>query len=69
LSDPGHAPSDKPRGEEARTRRSRDGPWAKKGVRSSFGFKLHPKIDTCARYPEVAEFILDMMQQETLVVS
>ena len=45
TSDPGHAKKDKPRGEEARTRRSRDGTWAKKGVKSSFGYKLHTKAD------------------------
>jgi IS5 family transposase len=46
TADPGHAPADKPRGGEARTRRSRDGSWAKKGARSSFGYKLHAKTDT-----------------------
>ena len=45
TSDPGHAPADEPRGEEAETRRSRDGSWAKKGAKSSFGFKLHIKPD------------------------
>jgi IS5 family transposase len=35
-----------PRGEEAETRRSRDGSWAKKGGKSSFGYKLHMKEDT-----------------------
>ena len=45
TSDPGHAPADKPRGGEARTRRSRDGSWAKKGSRSYYGFKLHTKMD------------------------
>ena len=45
TSDPGHAPADKPRGEQARTRRSRDGSWAKKGSKSSYGFKLHAKSD------------------------
>jgi IS5 family transposase len=45
TSDPGHAAADKPRGEEARTRRSRDGTWAKKGSKSSFGYKLHSKSD------------------------
>jgi IS5 family transposase len=45
TSDPGHAKKDKPRGEEAKTRRSRDGTWAKKGVKSSFGYKLHAKAD------------------------
>ena len=45
TSDPGHAPADKLRGEEARTRRSRDGAWAKKGGKSSYGYKLHTKSD------------------------
>jgi len=45
TSDPGHAPADKPRGGEARTRRSRDGSWTKKGGRSFFGYKLHAKTD------------------------
>ena len=45
TADPGHAPADKPRGGEARTRRSGDGAWAKKGGKSSFGFKLHAKSD------------------------
>jgi len=45
TSDPGHAKADKPRGEEARTCRSRDGTWAKKGTKSRFGFKLHVKTD------------------------
>jgi IS5 family transposase len=45
TSDPGHARADKPRGEEARTRRSRDGTWVKKGAKSVFGYKLHMKMD------------------------
>ena len=45
TSDPGHAKADQPRGEEARTRRSRDGSWTKKGSRSYYGFKLHAKMD------------------------
>jgi IS5 family transposase len=45
TADPGHAPADTPRGEEARTRRSRDGEWAKKGGKSSYGYKLHAKAD------------------------
>jgi IS5 family transposase len=45
TADPGHAPADKPRGEEAKTRRCKDGTWAKKGSKSSFGFKLHAKTD------------------------
>jgi IS5 family transposase len=45
TADPGHAPADKPRGGEARTRRSRDGSWSKKGGRSFFGYKLHAKTD------------------------
>ena len=45
TSDPGHAPAGKPRGEEAKTRRSVDGTWAKKGSKSSYGYKLHAKSD------------------------
>ena len=45
TSDPGHAKSDVPRGEEAKTRRSRDGEWAKKGNKSYFGYKGHIKVD------------------------
>lgn len=45
TSDPGHARQDKPRGEEAMTRRSKDGTWAKKGNKSQFGFKLHTAVD------------------------
>ena len=46
TADPGHAPAEEPRGNEAKTRRSRDGSWAKKGSKSSFGYKLHAKTDT-----------------------
>ncbi|MCJ7633177.1 IS5 family transposase [Candidatus Bathyarchaeota archaeon] len=42
-ADPG--PSGKPRGDEAATRRSRDGDWAKRLKESFFGFKLHVKTD------------------------
>lgn len=45
TADPGHAPAGKPRGGEARTRRSRDGSWSKKGSRSYYGYKLHVKTD------------------------
>ena len=45
TSDPGHAPADRPRGDEAKTRRSRDGTWMKKGKKSEFGYKLHSLID------------------------
>jgi IS5 family transposase len=45
TADPGHARADKPRGTEARTRRSRDGSWTKKGGKSFFGYKLHAKMD------------------------
>ena len=44
-SDPGHAKADKPRGDEAKTRKSRDGTWTKKGGESHFGYKLHNIID------------------------
>lgn len=46
TSDPGHARSDVPRGGEAKTRRSKDGTWAKKGAKSYFGYKAHIKTDT-----------------------
>jgi transposase, IS5 family len=42
-ADPGS--SKKLRGEDAKTRRSRDGTWAKKGNESHFGYKLHQKTD------------------------
>jgi IS5 family transposase len=45
TADPGHAPASKPRGDEAKTRRSRDGTWAKKGSKSEFGYKLHSLMD------------------------
>jgi IS5 family transposase len=45
TSDPGRS-GNKPRGEEARTRRSKDGTWAKKGNKSHFGYKLHENVDT-----------------------
>jgi IS5 family transposase len=46
TTDPGHAKADTPRGDEAQTRRSKDGTWAKKGSKSYFGYKLHSKLDT-----------------------
>jgi IS5 family transposase len=42
-ADPGS--SKKPRDDGAKTRRSRDGTWAKKGNESHFGYKLHSKVD------------------------
>ena len=45
TSYPGHASSEKPRGDAAKTRRSRDGTWAKKGSKSEFGYKVHTIID------------------------
>lgn len=50
TSDPGHAPSDKPRGDKAQARRSRDGTWAKKGSKSEFGYKLHTVVDTDCQF-------------------
>jgi IS5 family transposase len=44
-SDPGRS-GNKPRGEDARTRRSMDGTWAKKGNELHFGYKLHENVDT-----------------------
>jgi IS5 family transposase len=45
TSDPGHARAEEPRGTTAKTRRSRDGAWVKKGGKSVFGYKLHMKMD------------------------
>jgi len=45
TSDPGHAKANTPRGDEAKTRRSTDGAWAKKGAKSFFGYKLHQAMD------------------------
>jgi IS5 family transposase len=45
TADPGHAPADKPRGDLARTRRSKEGTWTKKNSKSYFGFKTHSKED------------------------
>ena len=42
-ADPGS--SKKPRGKNAKTRRSRDGTWAVKGKESHFGYKLHQITD------------------------
>ena len=45
TADPGHAKADKPRGEEAQTRRNKEGTWVKKGGKSYYGYKLHSKVD------------------------
>jgi len=44
-ADPGSSESKKQRGNEAKTRRSKDGTWAKKGNESHFGYKLHQTTD------------------------
>jgi IS5 family transposase len=43
TADPGSG--NKSRGNGARTRRSKDGTWAKKGDKFHFGYKLHNKVD------------------------
>ena len=43
-ADPG-APEKEPRGKDAKSRRSKDGTWTKKGNKSYFGYKLHQKTD------------------------
>lgn len=46
LADPGKKNSGmKGRGREAKTSRSKDGTWTKKGEKSVFGFKSHIKVD------------------------
>ena len=44
-SNPGHARADKPRGKEAKTRRSKDGTWVTKNGKSHYGYKFHTIID------------------------
>ena len=44
TSDPGRS-GNKKRGDEAKTRRSKDGTWTKKGEEIYFGYKLHNKVD------------------------
>jgi IS5 family transposase len=44
TSDPGRS-GNKKRGDEAKTRRSKDGTWTKKGDEIYFGYKLHNKVD------------------------
>jgi len=45
TSDPGRANKNKPRGKDAKTRRSKDGTWERKGDKVQFGYKLHSKAD------------------------
>ena len=42
---PGASEKKKPRGEDAKTRRSKDGTWTRKGNKSYLGYKLHQKAD------------------------
>src|SRR5512136_290619 len=44
-ADPGSSESKKLRGNEAKTCRSRDGTWARKGNETHFGYKLHQTND------------------------
>jgi IS5 family transposase len=45
IADPGHVSTYTPRGENAKIRKSKDGTWTKKGMKSYFGYKLHTKED------------------------
>ena len=45
TSNPGHAQSDAPHGEEVKTWRSKDRTWAKTGTKSYFGCKFHGAMD------------------------
>jgi IS5 family transposase len=45
YSNPEHAKADEPRGKDAKTARSKDGTWMKKGGKYHFGYKLHTIID------------------------
>ena len=45
TAEPGHQKVDEPRGPEAKTRRNKEGEWAKKGGKSHYGYKLHTITD------------------------
>jgi len=45
TADPGTPSSDTSRGKEAKTRRSKDGTWTKRGETPYFGYKFHALID------------------------
>ena len=45
TAEPGHQRVNEPRGPEAKTRRNKEGEWAKKGGKSHYGYKLHSKMD------------------------
>ena len=45
TAEPGKSKGERSRGEEAKTRRSKDGTWTKKGKKSYFGYKVHTKMD------------------------
>jgi len=45
AADPGHVAADKTRGDDSKTRRSRDGTWTMKGNKSAFGYKVHIIVD------------------------
>jgi len=44
-ADPGHQTADTPRGDDAKTRRSRDGKFAVKYKKAHFGYKVHTLVD------------------------
>ena len=45
TADPGHQRVNEPRGPEAKTRRNKEGEWAKKNGKSHYGYKLHTLAD------------------------
>jgi IS5 family transposase len=45
TSDPGSPSSQVSRGDDGKTRRSKEGTWTKRGKKSQFGFKLHALMD------------------------
>jgi IS5 family transposase len=49
TADHRHAKAATPRGEDAKTRKSKNGSWTKKGTKSYFGYKLHSNVDTDLR--------------------
>lgn len=51
VAEPGkQKSSSEPRGKEAKTSRSKDGTWTKKGSKSFFGFKAHVKVQKGSKF-------------------
>ena len=69
TADPGHAPAATPRGDQGRTRRSRDGTRAKKGSKSQFGYKLHILMDKDYQFIRRIETTTASLHDSRIVLS